>query len=104
MVNDVDEAYRAQETLLERISVLLRNEELARRTYEVVLGTEDIFRNITPFDVVQAQDDWTVASSERVRAQINYVIAMAALDFFMGRPISELLLRYAPPGEPLPSP
>jgi outer membrane protein TolC len=104
VVNEVDEAYRAQATLLDRISVLVRNEELARRTYEIVLGTEDVFRNITPFDVAQSQDEWTAASSERVRAQTNYVIATAALDFFMGRPISELLIRYAPPGAPVPSP
>jgi hypothetical protein len=103
VVNEIDEAYRAQATFGPN-SVLLRNEELAKRTYEIVLGTEDVFRNITPFDVAQSQDEWTAASSERVRAEVNYVIATAALDLFMGRPISELLYRYAPPGEAIPSP
>ena len=105
VVNEIDEAYRAQETLLARIEVLRRNEQLARKTYETLLGRGQRGLDISPFDVAQAQDEWTAASSERVRAEINYVIATAVLDLAMGRPIGELLMRYAPPpGEPMPSP
>ena len=104
VVNDIDEAYRAQATLLARIDVLLRNENLARRTYEILLGLKESVYEVNPFDVAQAQDEWTAASAERVRAEINYVIAMAALDLVMGRPISELLVRYAPPGEEIAPP
>jgi outer membrane protein TolC len=96
ITNEVDTAYRAQETLLERITVLRRNEELARETYEKLLGLYDFGRVPDPFDVTQAQDDWTAAAADRVQAEINYVIASSLLDFTMGIPISELMARYAP--------
>lgn len=101
VTNEVDEAYRAQSTLLARISILQRNEELARKAFEIITGQAE-FGIIDPFDSVQAQNDLTAAESQRVRAEIDYVIAMAALHFALGRPISELLQRFSPANAPAP--
>ncbi|MCG3196397.1 MAG: hypothetical protein GHCLOJNM_00870 [bacterium] len=99
ITNEVDEAYRTQKTLLARISILRRNEELARKAFEIITGQAE-FGIIDPFDSVQAQNDLTAAESQRVRAEIDYVIAMAALHFSLGRPISELLQRFSPSNAP----
>lgn len=95
VVNEVDEAYRTQSTLLERIDVLRRNEELARKTFETMTGLAE-YGQIDPFDIVQAQNDLTSAQASRVRAEIDYVIALAALDLATGLPISEVMARYSP--------
>jgi outer membrane protein TolC len=101
IANDIDDAYRAQKTYLERTGVLQKNEELARKTYETMAGLAE-YGQIDPFDSVQAQNDLTAASAARVRAEIEYVIAMAILDLAQGKPISEILKRYTPLGESAP--
>ncbi len=99
IANNVDEAFRAQETLTKRISILRRNEELARETFKKMVELGE-FGEIDIFDIAQAQNDLTSASSTRVRAEIQYIIAMAALDLVIGRPISEVMARYSPADEP----
>lgn len=100
ITNEVDESFRAQMTLFERIDILRRNEDLARRTYEMLKQLADLGERIDPFDVVQAQEDWTIASAGRVRAEIDYLIALAGLEFSMGQPISDVIARYSPDGVP----
>lgn len=95
VVNEVDEAYRAQVTLLERIEVLRRNEELAQKTFKTMTGLAE-YGQIDPFDIVQAQNDLASAQASRVRAEIDYVIALSALDLAIGHPISEVMAKYSP--------
>ncbi len=95
IANEVDRAYRAQQTLIERVAVLRRNEELARKTFETMAGLAE-YGQIDPFDLVQTQNDLTSASATRVRAEIQFVNAIAILDYAMGRPISEVMARYSP--------
>lgn len=95
IANSVDNAFRAQQTLITRITVLRRNEELARETFVKMAGLAE-YGEIDPFDFVQAQNDYTSASASRVRAEMQYVMAIAILDLAMGRPISEVMARYSP--------
>jgi outer membrane protein len=105
IANDVDEAYRGQSTLRERIDILRENEKLAAETYRIIsgqaeFGQDESGREVDAFNLAQAQNDLTNASTTRVRAEIDYVIAISILDLQIGRPLSEVLARYSPPAPP----
>lgn len=103
IANQVDDAYRALETLERQIDVSRENERLAEDTYKKLLFESEL-STVDPFDVAIAQDDWTSAAANRVRAEINYVIAQSLFDLALGLPISEVFDTYAPHDAALPPP
>jgi outer membrane protein TolC len=107
VANNVSETYYGQKNLRDRLSILRRNEKLAKETFRIFsgwleFGQDDKGNPINAFDQAQAQNDLTAASVALARAEIDYVIAMALLDLSTGRPISEVLGRYSPQHSPPP--
>ncbi len=103
IANQVDNAFRSMATLERQIDVSRQNEGLAEDTYKKLLFESEL-STVDPFDVASAQDEWTAASADRVRAEINFLIAQSIFDLAIGVPISDLFQMYAPTGSPLPPP
>lgn len=103
IANQVDDSYRAMMTLKRQIDVSRQNEILAEDTYKKLLFESEL-STVDPFDVARAQDDWTSAAADRVRSEINYIIAQSVFDLALGIPLDELFAMYAPHGSALPPP